>query len=188
MRKFGLKEAFAADPDLGEDLLDTLFASAATPINAGEYANELRRLRQLRDLDWLADDIRTFVRQHEHGKGPGQYVARKLAELPGDSADSRTIPYTLFAATRPVITGVAWRGRKTTRAGVLYLAPDGGSVVGNRIEAYRRHHAVADADFFVVSTPVDLLGKVTAGDSAKVEGGCLYKDQPQTWYNDGFSF
>lgn len=65
--------------------------------------------------------------------------------------------------------GAFWRGRKTARAGILYLSPDGGSVVANRLEAYRRHYGVADADFVIVSSPVDLLGKVSAGDLVKVE-------------------
>jgi hypothetical protein len=203
-----LKAVFAADPDLGEDLLAALVGCAATPINAGEYARELRRVRRLRDFDWLADDLRAFVRQQEPGEDPAEYVTRKLRELPGDDADLHTIPYTLFADARPLLTnlwlvkgilprrgvaviygpsgggktfvaldmllhiarGVAWRGRKTARAAVLYLAPDGGSVVANRLAAYRRHHGITDGDLVVVSSAVDLLGKVSAGDLGRVDG------------------
>jgi hypothetical protein len=60
---------------------------------------------------------------------------------------------------------------------VLYLAPDGGPVVANRVEAYRRHHGVAAADLVMVSSPVDVLGKVAAGDLAKVEALIAYVEQ-----------
>jgi AAA domain len=134
-------------------------------------------------------------------------AAETYTPRPNGGASSASIPYVLFADTRPVLTnlwlikgvlprrgvaviygpsgegktfvaldlllhiarGAAWRGRRTTGAGVLYLAPDGGSIVANRVDAYRRHYGVAAADLVIVSAPVDLLGKVSAGDLGKVE-------------------
>jgi replicative DNA helicase len=34
---------------------------------------------------------------------------------------------------------IAWRGKKTKKANVLYIAPDGGALIYNRIAAYKKH-------------------------------------------------
>jgi hypothetical protein len=97
----------------------------------------------------------------------GVLPRRGVAVVYGPSGEGKT--FVALDLLLHVARGVDWRGRRTARAAVLYLAPDGGSVVPNRLEAYRRHHGVAAADLAIVSSPVDLLGKVAAGDLAKVE-------------------
>lgn len=97
----------------------------------------------------------------------GVLPRRGVAVIYGPSGEGKT--FVALDLLIHIARGEVWRGRKTTRTGVLYLAPDGGSVIGNRIEAYRRHHRVDAADLFVVSCPVDLLGKMSVGDLRKVE-------------------
>lgn len=104
-----LKATFAGDPDLGAAFLAELVGHATTPINASEYAVELRRLRRLRDLDFLADDIRTFVRQAEPGEDPAAYLAQKVAELP-ERVDSAARLQCL-SEIRPGNVPWLWQGR-----------------------------------------------------------------------------
>jgi AAA domain-containing protein len=97
----------------------------------------------------------------------GVLPLRGIAVIYGPSGGGKTFVATdlLMAVAR----GVPWRGRKTTQTAVLYLAPDGGSVFVNRLCAYRLHHGIDEAPFFAVGGPVDILGKINAGDVAKLE-------------------
>jgi hypothetical protein len=97
----------------------------------------------------------------------GVLPRRGTAVVYGPSGEGKT--FVTLDLLMHVARGVDWRARKTTRIGVLYLTPDGGSVIANRLESYRRHYGVADADFVIVSAPIDLLGKVSEGDLGKIE-------------------
>lgn len=90
-----------------------------------------------------------------------------LVTIYGPSGEGKT--FVALDLLMHVARGVAWRGHHTRRGAVLYLAPDGGAIVRNRIEAYRRHHAIdGTCDFVLMPCPVDLLGKLNAGDVGKV--------------------
>lgn len=60
-----------------------------------------------------------------------------------------------------IARGVPYRGRKAERAAVLYLSPDGGEMVQNRIIAYCQHHGIApdDHSLFLAPRPIDLLNR-----------------------------
>ncbi|MGE5780999.1 MAG: DnaB-like helicase N-terminal domain-containing protein [Hyphomicrobiales bacterium] len=58
-----LRLTFAQDPDLGEDFLAVLVEHAATPINAGEYAELLRELHRRRLAEAALMDGLAAVRQ-----------------------------------------------------------------------------------------------------------------------------
>lgn len=105
----------------------------------------------------------------------GVLPKRGVAVVYGPSGEGKT--FVALDLLLHIARGFEWRCRRTARAGVLYLAPDGGSVAVNRLEAYRRHHGVATADLAIVSSPVDLLGKVAAGDLAKVEALIAHVEQ-----------
>lgn len=64
-----------------------------------------------------------------------------------------------------VSRGEPWRGRRTEKGAVLYLAPDGGGMFINRIVAYcqRRGIAYSDHAVFSVTCGIDLL----AGDDGR---------------------
>jgi hypothetical protein len=64
-----------------------------------------------------------------------------------------------------VARGIPWRGRKTEQTGFVYLCPDGGRMVQNRIEAYKIWHGQeVCAQFAMVPVPIDLLGNVSDDD------------------------
>jgi hypothetical protein len=60
-----------------------------------------------------------------------------------------------------IARGVPWRGRKTERAAVLYLSPDGGEMVQNRIVAYCQRHNIelGDHSLYLAPFPIDLLNR-----------------------------
>lgn len=55
---------------------------------------------------------------------------------------------------------IDWRGMKTSGGKVLYIAPDGGALISNRLCAYRKHFGCEDDDipFAIITAPVDVLG------------------------------
>lgn len=90
-----------------------------------------------------------------------------LAAIYGPSGEGKT--FIALDLLMSIAGGAAWRGHRTTPGAVLYLAPDGGALVQNRLAAYRQHHGITgDCDFVLVPCPVDLLGKLGAGDVARV--------------------
>ena len=65
-----------------------------------------------------------------------------LGAIYGPSGDGKT--FVALDLAMAIARGVPWRGRKAERAAVLYLSPDGGEMVQNRIVAYCQHHGIAD--------------------------------------------
>jgi len=60
-----------------------------------------------------------------------------------------------------VALGRPWRGHKITAGPVIYVAAEGGSGFGGRIEAFRRHHDLppdADPPFYTIPARVELIG------------------------------
>lgn len=67
-----------------------------------------------------------------------------------------------------VARGIPWRGCKTGRTGVLYLCPDGGEMVQNRVEAHRIRWGSEPAWFALVPAVIDLLGVLREEDLQRV--------------------
>ena len=61
-----------------------------------------------------------------------------------------------------VALGREYRERRVQQATVVYIALEGRSGLPARIEAFRRHHGVQTAPFYLVTAPLDLVAKVAA--------------------------
>jgi len=84
----------------------------------------------------------------------------------------------LMAVTR----GIPWRGCKTEQTGVLYLCPDGGEMVQNRIEAYKIWYGrELLAQFAIVPIPIDLLGNVIGEDVQRVIDLIAFIERSRGW-------
>lgn len=97
----------------------------------------------------------------------GLLPRRGIGAVYGPSGSGKT--FVLLDMLMAVARGVPWRGRKTERTGVLYLCPDGGWMVQNRVEAYRLRHSIGAADIVLAPAGVDLLGQVSPEDVAAVQ-------------------
>jgi hypothetical protein len=62
-----------------------------------------------------------------------------------------------FDAMMHVARGVPYRGRRVQQGPVVYIALEGGNGFRRRIEAYRRHHGVTDAPFYLITDRTDLV-------------------------------
>jgi AAA domain-containing protein len=59
-----------------------------------------------------------------------------------------------------VALGWQYRGRKVEQVPVVYLALEGQAGYGRRIEAFKQHHNVREAPFYLLRTEVNLVAKV----------------------------
>lgn len=90
--------------------------------------------------------------------------------------------FVLLEMLMAVSRGVPWRGRKTEQTGVLYLCPDGGEMVQNRIEAYKiRYGRALSAEFAMVPVPIDLLGNVSGEDVQRVIDLIAFIERSRGW-------
>jgi KaiC/GvpD/RAD55 family RecA-like ATPase len=90
-----------------------------------------------------------------------------LGVLYGPPGSGKT--FVLLEMLMAVSRGIPWRGRKTEQTGVVYLCPDGGKMVQNRIEAYKIWHGQEPlAQFAIVPVAIDLLGNVSGDDVQRV--------------------
>lgn len=80
-----------------------------------------------------------------------------LVVLYGASGSGKTFVALDIAAA--IARGLTWRGLRTKKARVLYIAAEGGGNVGKRFEAYARHHGInaADLDIGVITAAPNLL-------------------------------
>jgi hypothetical protein len=62
-----------------------------------------------------------------------------------------------FDAMMHVARGIPYQGRGVQKGIVIYLALEGGSGFRRRIEAYKRHHGVVEAAFYLVTDRTDLI-------------------------------
>jgi hypothetical protein len=53
--------------------------------------------------------------------------------------------------------GWAYRGHRVRPGCVVYLALEGGSGFRRRVDAFRRHHRVTEAEFFLITERIDLI-------------------------------
>jgi hypothetical protein len=81
-----------------------------------------------------------------------------------------------FDAAMHVALGRPYRGRRVVQGNVVYLAAEGAHGFRSRIEAFRQHHGVADAPFFLIADRADLV----ADHAALIEdiGKQLGNDKP----------
>ena len=63
-----------------------------------------------------------------------------------------------FTVAMHIACGADYRGRRVKQGAVVYLALEGGSGFKNRVEAYRQHHDIADAPFYLITDRTDLIG------------------------------
>lgn len=82
-----------------------------------------------------------------------------LIVLYGASGSGKTFVALDIAAS--IARGVAWRGMRTKKARVLYIAAEGGGGVGKRFEAYARHHGInaADLDIGIITVAPNFMMK-----------------------------
>jgi AAA domain len=58
-----------------------------------------------------------------------------------------------------IALGWEYRGRKVQQATVVYIALEGRHGIPARIEAFRQHHDIKAAPFYLLTTPLDLVAK-----------------------------
>lgn len=103
-------------------------------------------------LEWF-DDVEPVL--------SGAYIikgvldAGTMSVIYGPSNSGKTF-WTIDLAYHVAI-GASWRGRRVTRASVLYLAAEGGRGVINRVAALKQAHGVCDVPMAVKRAGLDLL-------------------------------
>src|SRR5262249_18502194 len=87
----------------------------------------------------------------------GLIVAGSLFVIYGESNSGKT--FWILDLALAVAAGRPWRGRRTKRGLVIYVAGEGAASVRARVAAYRREHSgiAADTPFCIVPQPVDFL-------------------------------
>jgi hypothetical protein len=61
-----------------------------------------------------------------------------------------------------IAAGWEYRGRRVQQATVVYIALEGRHGLPARIEAFKRHHSVGEAPFYLITKPLDLIAKADA--------------------------
>lgn len=61
-----------------------------------------------------------------------------------------------------IALGWEYRGRRVQQAPIVYIALEGRHGIPARLEAFRRHHNVRSAPFYLLTTPLDLIAKADA--------------------------
>ena len=63
----------------------------------------------------------------------------------------------MFDLSMHIALGREYRGRRVQQGPVVYLALEGGKGFTHRVEAFRRHHSVTDAPFYLITDRADLV-------------------------------
>ena len=63
----------------------------------------------------------------------------------------------MFDLSMHIALGQEYRGRRVQQGPVVYLALEGGKGFTHRVEAFRRHHSVTDAPFYLITDRTDLV-------------------------------
>jgi hypothetical protein len=63
----------------------------------------------------------------------------------------------MFDLSMHIALGWEYRKRRVQKGPVVYLALEGGRGFTHRVEAFRRHHSVTDAPFYLITDPTDLV-------------------------------
>jgi AAA domain len=63
----------------------------------------------------------------------------------------------MFDLSMHIALGWQYRGRRVLKGPVVYLALEGGRGFTHRVEAFRRHHGVTDAPFYLITDRTDLV-------------------------------
>lgn len=61
-----------------------------------------------------------------------------------------------------IALGWEYRGRRVQQAAIVYIALEGRHGIPARLEAFRHHHDVKSAPFYLLTTPLDLIAKADA--------------------------
>jgi hypothetical protein len=93
---------------------------------------------------------------HQDQLVKGLIIAGSLFVIYGESNSGKT--FWILDLALAVAAGRPWRGRRTMRGLVIYIAGEGASSVSARVAAYKREHAEIGAiPFCIVPQPVDFL-------------------------------
>lgn len=95
-----------------------------------------------------------------------------LVVLYGASGAGKTFVALDLAAS--MARGVDWRGHRTKRARVVYIAAEGGAGIGKRLKAYCRHHScsLADLDIGVLTAAPNFLDNDDVSAVAEALAAC----------------
>ena len=63
----------------------------------------------------------------------------------------------MFDLSMHIALGREYRGKRVQNGSVVYLALEGGKGFTHRVEAFRRHHSVTDAPFYLITDRTDLV-------------------------------
>ena len=63
----------------------------------------------------------------------------------------------VFDVAMHIATGTPYRGRQVQQGTVVYIALEGGRAFHNRVEAYRQHHNINQAPFYLITDRTDLV-------------------------------
>ena len=63
----------------------------------------------------------------------------------------------MFDLSMHIALGWEYRGKRVQQGPVVYLALEGGRGFTHRVEAFRRHHSVTDAPFYLITDRTDLV-------------------------------
>ena len=91
----------------------------------------------------------------------------EVVVLFGESGSGKT--FAVLDMVMAVARGTEWRGRKTKKGRVVYIAAEGGDGFKKRLLAYAQHHQVSldDTNFGVIHAAPNFLQKADALDVAK---------------------
>jgi len=119
-------------------------------------AQEIAVTKPASELIWYPDIVPRLTSNYlVHG-----VISRgSLAVVVGHSGSGKT--FTAIDLALSVASGRPWRGRAVKKGVVLYFAAEAGASIAKRVEAWRRHHQVFEADFAIRILPLDLLNRST---------------------------
>jgi hypothetical protein len=113
---------------------------------------------------------------HQDQLVKGLIVAGSLFVIYGESNSGKT--FWILDVALAIAAGKSWRGRRTMRGLVVYVAGEGAASVRSRVAAFRREHADVGTGipFCVVPQPVDFLSAASVdtliGAIRAAEGKC----------------
>lgn len=92
----------------------------------------------------------------------GLLIEAAMSVVYGQSNSGKT--FWLLHLALCVAAGVPWNGREVSQGPVIWLAMEGAYGIRNRVEAWKRHHGMEDANvpFAVVPVALDLLNPEAA--------------------------
>lgn len=150
---------------LGIDKTCTLKMHESTPIIVGpidthtnNYIYQFDRIKKLNDKKKFrfigADEMKCH---HTDWLINGYIEAEKVALIFGAPASFKS--FVVIDIGLSIAAGVAWHRHKVNQGAVLYICGEGQSGIRARIKAWEKHHKQSADNFYVSSSPVQILCK-----------------------------